>query len=134
MTALHAAVHCCEDSSKLRRRISNEEASDNVSHEFHDRTEIKKKHIEIVRLLCNAGARVNCKDSKNLTPLHYACRSNSEVIWKCKFKIFCWGLLVFVIDRNFRKLLVFCLSTVRWWIRETSTGSRHCIFVLSTIQ
>ena len=39
----------------------------------------KQKHIDIVSLLCKAGARINCKDSKNLTPLHYACRSNSEV-------------------------------------------------------
>ena len=35
--------------------------------------------LEIIDLLCSAGARVNSKDSKCLSPLHYACRSKNEV-------------------------------------------------------
>jgi ankyrin repeat protein len=34
--------------------------------------------IDIVNLLCKSGARVNSKDIKSLTPLHYACRSNGH--------------------------------------------------------
>ena len=44
-----------------------------------ERSLAKQRHVDIVSMLCKAGARINCKDSKNLTPLHYACRSNSEV-------------------------------------------------------
>jgi ankyrin repeat protein len=43
-------------------------------------------HADIVELLCNSGARVNCKDARYLTPLHYACRSKSEVNFKRIFK------------------------------------------------
>lgn len=74
MTALHAATHCCENSLKTKRE------SIDASPDRNNREETKRKHIEIVNLLCKAGARVNCKDSKNLTALHYACRSNSEVL------------------------------------------------------
>ena len=83
VTALHAAAHCCENSSKLKRYSTDQDSSEQQSQQDNssnsDKLQIKKKYIEIVRLLCKAGARVNCKDSKNLTPLHYASRSNSEV-------------------------------------------------------
>ncbi len=86
VTALHAAAHCCQNSAKLYRRpTSNTSDATNTDEDNqadqtanNEKLEIKKKHIRIVQLLCDAGARVNCKDSKNLTPLHYACRSNSQ--------------------------------------------------------
>ena len=87
VTALHASAHSCHNSAKLYRRPTSNETSNtdqdnsNSQSEAHinEKLEAKKKHIRIVQLLCDAGARVNCKDSKNLTPLHYACRSNSQV-------------------------------------------------------
>lgn len=89
MTALHAAAHCCESSSKPidpDSEPSNDAANEANSQQTSD--EIKEKidspnrdtFIHILNSLLRAGAKVNSKDSKNLTPLHYACRSNSEVI------------------------------------------------------
>ena len=36
-------------------------------------------HSDVLDLLLMNGARVNCKDSQWITPLHRACRTNSEV-------------------------------------------------------
>lgn len=38
-----------------------------------------EQNVEIIRLLCKSNARVNIKDAKTLTPLHYACRANNYV-------------------------------------------------------
>jgi ankyrin repeat protein len=76
VTALHAAAHCCENSLKHRRYSSEQDIGGEKAAE---KSLVKQRHVDIVRMLCKAGARINCKDSKNLTPLHYACRSNSEV-------------------------------------------------------
>lgn len=79
MSALHAAAHCCENSSKQRRKSSEQAAPGGESDKTSERSAARQKHVDIVSMLCKAGARINCKDAKNLTPLHYACRSNSEV-------------------------------------------------------
>ena len=70
VAAIHAAAHCCDNSAKLARQAGGEEES---------KSSASQRHLDILRMLCAAGARINCKDSKNLTPLHYACRSNSQV-------------------------------------------------------
>jgi ankyrin repeat protein len=90
LSALHVAAYCSGSSNSsisslspltknklsLNLDINNpsetndEIESDSVGGKFTN-------CIEIVILLCKSGARVNSKDIKSLTPLHYACRSNS---------------------------------------------------------
>ena len=41
-----------------------------------------KGEAKIADLLLQFGARVNTKDSKWLTPLHRACRTGNEVLYK----------------------------------------------------
>ncbi|CAF0712711.1 unnamed protein product [Brachionus calyciflorus] len=68
--ALHVAAHCSGNFKPVQKEEAHEsDVSDEGMHEIY---------IEIVRLLCKFGARVNIKDTNQLTPLHYACRSNSH--------------------------------------------------------
>ena len=77
LTALHAAAHCCEYRNKNIE--TNYYENDNDDDDYND------NYIEILKILLKSGARINSKDGKNLTPLHYACRSNSDV---CLYFIF----------------------------------------------
>ena len=78
---MHAAAHCCENTSKLNRIYENNNDLDSESNaNLIERIEsLSDNYLQILQILCKSGARVNTKDNKNLTPLHYACRANSEV-------------------------------------------------------
>jgi ankyrin repeat protein len=82
---LHVAAHCCGYTFKKKHRASEEkdEADDENEEKSQEATceqqLANSEQIEILRLLCKSGARVNSKDSKSLTALHYACRVNNKV-------------------------------------------------------
>ena len=72
---MHVAAFCsgsCSSSNKnkLCLNFESNEAEEEVLNSKYS------NYIEIVDLLCKGGSRVNSKDVKSLTPLHYACRSN----------------------------------------------------------
>lgn len=75
--ALHVAAHCSGNFKPVQKEDSQDT---NLSEE-----NLHENYIQIVKLLCQNGARVNIKDSNQLTPLHYACRSNSHVKYLLKF-------------------------------------------------
>lgn len=72
ISALHIAVHC-----RSIEGDKGEQSTDQQSSINEDKPD--DQIVEIVRVLCKSGARVNIKDAKNLTPLHYACRVNNYV-------------------------------------------------------
>ena len=92
LSALHVAAFCSGNTSSSNKgKLSlNLDAKGGVGEDENDgadeestatTTVVSSKYsnyIEIVDLLCKSGARVNSKDIKSLTPLHYACRSNGH--------------------------------------------------------
>ena len=91
LSALHVAAYCSGNSSTSNRNAislnlddnnkdTNENSNDATTTTATTTATVNKyaNFIEIVDLLCKAGSRVNSKDAKSLTPLHYACRSNSH--------------------------------------------------------
>jgi ankyrin repeat protein len=111
------AAHCCSYTTKKKLNKASEENGEEEEEEKdkkekEDNEEEKEKRdggknenqkdqdalnesplpntdqIEIIRLLCKSGARVNSKDSKSLTALHYACRVNSKVGYNFFFLFF----------------------------------------------
>ena len=97
IAALHIAAYCSGSFYRPTSRETkygsdavydgednnNDDDNDGGSGEDEDDDEAVaksiNKYVRIVELLCAAGARVDCKDAKNLTPLHYACRTNGHV-------------------------------------------------------
>ena len=76
---MHVAAYCGGNSfsSNKSKLCLNLEAKESEEETLNSKY---SNYIEIVDLLCKAGSRVNSKDIKSLTPLHYACRSNAHEV------------------------------------------------------